>query len=149
MTTSQASSIKSYTESGYRMINRSLLKGVTTQEAEELAEAISTLPSFSGVSFRSIHIDEIGFYLNSLKANSEITFAAFSSTSQSEKVAAAFGNVLFTIQGKTGKDISAYSDAPAEKEILFTAGTTFVVKAVKAIKIAGRVYGLQVKLSEK
>lgn len=148
MTTTQSAAIKSYTESGYRHINRNLLKGVTTPEATTLAEALATVTPVAATTFRGMNIDEVDSYFVSLKKGETLSFATFLSTSKSQAIAEKFGNVQFTITGKSGRDIANLSDAPAEQEVLFPAGATFVIKAVKATKVAGRVFKIFVTISE-
>lgn len=142
--------IRNYTAHAYRQINSGLLKGQQPEGAAELAAALSALPAAAGTCFRTIWVDELDAYAAQVKASKALCFPAFTSTSRSEATARRFnGNVLFRIEGRTGRDIARYSDAPAEAETLFTMGTTFVVKSVKAKKIAGRVFSLEISLIEK
>lgn len=148
MTTTHAAAIKSYTESGYRHINRNLLKGVTTPEAITLTEALATVAPVAATTFRGMNIDEVDSYFASLKKGETLSFATFLSTSRNQAIAEKFGNVQFTITGKSGRDIANLSDAPAEQEVLFPAGSSFIIKAVKATKVAGRVFRVFITLSE-
>ncbi len=141
--------ITEYTAHAYRSINRSLLGGVITQQANELRDALNRLDPLPGTTYRTFWVDELEQYATALKTSQTITFDSFVSTSRLAEVAAKFkGNVKLTIQGRTGRDIAPFSDSPAEQETLFLPGLTFQIKRVRVVKIGGRVLVVEAELIE-
>ncbi|GAA4458739.1 hypothetical protein GCM10023189_31450 [Nibrella saemangeumensis] len=141
--------ITEFTRSTYRDINRSLLAGVNTQQAIQLIDAVSGLPTLPGTTYRTFWVDDIAGYTEQLKTSKLITFRAFTSTSRSKGVAEQFnGNVRLTIEGKTGRDIAAWSDNLAEEETLYLPELTCRIKKVRTIKIGGKVWAVEAELVE-
>ena len=145
--------ITEYTRSNYRDINRNLLKGIVTDQATELIEAVTELPALPGTTFRTFWVDDIAAYAEWLAENRQgkqpLRFDAFTSTSRIQAVAKRFnGNVRLTIQGKNGRDIAAMSDAPTEQETLYLPGLTCQISKVRTFKAAGRVLSVEVELME-
>ena len=141
--------ITEYTRSTYRDINRNLLAGVVTEQAAELIELVTELPTMPGVTYRTFYVDDIGHYVGLLKTSRIVTFAAFSSTSRSSVVASRFnGNVRLTIQGKTGRDIAPMSDKPAEQETLYLPGLTCQIVKIRTVEVSGQVWSVEVELIE-
>ena len=141
--------ITEYTRSTYRDINRNLLEGVVTEQAAELIEVVESLPTMPGATYRTFWMDDIAEYVERLKAGKTVTFAAFSSTSRSSVVASRFnGNVRFTIQGRSGRDIAGMSDKPAEQETLYLPGLTCQIGKIRTVKIGGKVWSVEAELIE-
>ena len=142
--------ITDYTRHNYRDINRNLLDGIVTEQAAELIEVVNSLPTLPGMTHRTFWVNDIAEYADRLKSSKTITFAAFSSTSRMQAVAKQFnGNVKLIIQGKTGRDIAAMSDNPAEQETLYLPGLTCSIAKVKIVKIGGKVWSVEAELVER
>ena len=141
--------ITEYTRSTYRNINRALLLGSTNEQTAELIEVVASLPVMPGITYRTFWTDDIAGYVERLRASRTVTFAAFSSTSRSQAVARHFnGNVRFVIQGKSGRDIAAMSDKPAEQETLYLPGLTCQITKIKTVKVGGQVWSVEAELIE-
>lgn len=141
--------ITEFTRSTYRDINHNLLNGIVTEQAAELIEIISNLPTLPGTTYRTFWMDGIAEYAERLRASRTITFSAFSSTSRSQAVAAKFnGNVKLTMVGKTGRDIAPVSDNPSEQETVYLPGLTCQIIKVKTIRIGGKVWAVEAELIE-
>lgn len=141
--------IAAYTREAYRTINHNLRQGIVTDQAAELVETLNTLPAAPGTTYRTFYVSEIDRYVGQLKQSPTLTFAAFTSTSRKQAVAAKFnGNVRMTIVGKTGRDIAPFSDAPAEAETLYLPGLLVRVKKLKTIKVGGKVWGIELEVYE-
>lgn len=89
-----------------------------------LNSALKKLPDYTGPVYRGTTLpDDV---LKSHTVDAEVTYAAYTSTSVS--VSSKFGGKhqlqIFSVHGK---NISAFSSAQTEKEVLFAPGTRFVV----------------------
>lgn len=92
--------------------------------------ALELLPSMSITLWRGISAD-VGA---SFKKNQIITWWSYNSCTSSVKVIENFlgsnsGSTLFLIEAINGKDISAYTQYPAEDEVMLPMGSTFRVKS--------------------
>lgn len=140
--------ITEYTTHNYREINRNLRNGIVTDQAAELIEVVSQLPAMPGLTYRTFWLDDLTEFVTTLRAG-VVRFRPFTSTSRSQAVAARFnGNVWLTIDGRSGRNIAPFSDAPAEVETLFLPGCVFRVVRVKQSRIAGKVGRIDVELIE-
>ena len=93
---------------------------------------------FSGTTYRGVQLseEEIIDYENDIGLWK--TWSAYTSTSQDQEVAEAFGNTLFIISltevrlnSQRAIDISPVSHYPKEREVLIPAGTVFQILSVK------------------
>ena len=140
--------ITDYTRSTYRSINRNLLAGITTEQVSELIEAVNSLPTFPGATYRTFWIDDLKSFIETLRVG-QIRLKPFTSTSRSQAVANKFnGNVKLTIQGKSGRDISPFSDAPAEVETLLLPGCNLRVTRVRTKKVGDHIIAVEADLIE-
>ena len=140
--------ITEYSRHNYREINYNLRNGIVTEEAAKLIEVVNQLPAMPGPTYRTFWLDGLTEFVATLRAG-VVRFRAFISTSRSQAVAARFnGNVWLTIDGKSGRDIAPFSDAPVEVETLFLPGCVFRVVRVKQSKIAGKVGRIDVEMIE-
>lgn len=145
--------ITDYTRHAYRDINRSLLNGVITEQAAELIEAVGSLPALPSLTYRSFHVSDLPAYVEWLRAHKQtkqiLTFAAFSSTSRLRRVADRFrGNVRLVIQGKTGRDIAQFSDAPNEEETLYLPGLKCQITKLRTVKVGQQIWSVEIELTE-
>ena len=141
--------ITEYTREAYRSINRNLLRGVVTEQANTLFDAVVALPLMPGTSYRTFTIDNIEQYVEEIKRSPVLTFAAFTSTSRLQPVALRFGgNVRLTIEGRTGRDIAVYSDAPREAETMFLPALQVRVRKIKTLRVGGQVVAIEVDVQE-
>ncbi len=146
--------IRQYTGFESRRLNAVLNRGEHPEGADELNAALQSLPALPGTAFRTIWVDDLDRYLAERKIARTITFPAFTSTSRSEIQARRFsGNVLFRIEGKSGRDIAPFSERPWEAETLFPAGMTFWVQKIKINKLTGpggvpQLWSLEIHLIE-
>lgn len=140
--------ITDYTRHNYRDINRNLLSSIVTEQAAELIEIVSHLPTAPGTTYRAFWVDDLKAFSDMLQVG-KISFRAFTSTSRSRAVAQQFnGNVRLTIEGQSGRDIAPFSDAPNEQETLFLPGRTFRVVRIKRNRIAGKIGSIDAELIE-
>jgi hypothetical protein len=111
-----------YTGPGYGEMNTSL-RGWGPLPDTELAErveavsaALAKLPKHEGIVYRGAFLDDakIAVY----RPGEIVTERAFTSTSV-ERAKRFPGNVEFVIRSRTGRDITAYSRAAHETEVLF------------------------------
>lgn len=141
--------ITDYTREAYRSINRNLLQGIVTEQANTLYNAVAALPTMPGTSYRTFAVNNIEQYIEQIKRSPVLTFVAFTSTSRLVPVALKFGgNVRLTIEGRTGRDIAVYSDAPREAETLFLPVLQVRVKKVKTLRVGGQVVAVEVDVQE-
>jgi hypothetical protein len=98
-----------------------------------LNEILSKLPDYNSEAptFRGCYLDKstLKLYEEAFEKDKIITETAFFSTSKSELVAKKeFAvNVMMTIRGKTGKDITLYAKNDREMEVLYMSNTQFEV----------------------
>ncbi|HRH59482.1 MAG TPA: ADP-ribosyltransferase [Chitinophagaceae bacterium] len=134
--------IYKYTNDGYAETNKILRQsqGKTfTEYAQLLQAALSKLPAFEGLVYRSVYLTEqvLQRYKEAAKNKEIIEEYAFSSTTINRDVAIFFKgengqtpNCLFYIYGKTGKHIELISKFGKEEEVLFMPNTQFEILIV-------------------
>jgi hypothetical protein len=92
-----------------------------------LSGALGRLPARPGTSYRGVDVTPaLLARFEALAPGDVVRFAGFTSTSSVETSALA-GEVMLVIRGRTGRDISALSLTPQEREVLFGPGTRFRV----------------------
>ena len=151
-TAEQAGSIKEYTASAYRPINGALRSGgKPTEEAAKhiaqldaamegasLPEDVTVYRGMTGSAF-----EQLFGSADKIKANSLLEDHGFLSSSMSEGVARQFSSIdrngilikIQTPKGSRAINVSKYSDAPNEREVLFSRDS--VLKVVKFDRKAG------------
>jgi hypothetical protein len=146
-TEAQAEAISRYTSAYYEEINQTLrgtgdLDNNERSEylgiSKDIADGLRALPNYTQETYRGTAVPkEIA---DKLTVGSTYTDKAFLSTSASKEIAESFSvskepeittNVLFSIQGKYGKDISKVSEEQDEKEILFSPSSKFKITSVE------------------
>lgn len=134
MTLAQKTALYSYTGNAYTSINKALwhhdedkiqsLKPII----DKASEALETLPSYKGKVFRGTSL--YGADLTKYIPGAKMQYAGFTSTSTAA-LGKFKGNTEIMIDclksGSAGKDISAFSAFPNEKEILFPPDSNFIV----------------------
>ena len=162
-TEEQAKAINTYTGSMYRDIN-GLLRGKkdfadpeykqqVQDIADKAAEGLRSLPDYKGETYRGTSLDNS--LIAKMKVGGTYSDKGFLSTSSSPGTADSFGGynstgktaVLFTIQGKHGKDISSASKFSDEKEILFNPSSKFKITSMEKkdgiLQVGMKQYGKQ------
>lgn len=138
LTQEEKDAILDYTGSSAQAVNGRLRDGQTGDPfmaslddlSDTLSSALAKLPDHQGVTYRGTGLSpEI---LDRIQPGGTFTDAGFGSSSidvnvAMERASWAETPVLFTIDGKSGKDITDLSSNHAEVEVLFDKGTTFDV----------------------
>ena len=147
-TEDQAEAINTYTGSMYRDIN-GLLRGAkqfgdpeyekkVQDVADKAAEGLRSLPDYKGETYRGTALNND--IIEKMKVGGTYSDKGFLSTSSNPDIADTFSNsnktegktqVLFTIDGKHGKDISSASKFGNEKEILFNPSSKFRITSME------------------
>jgi hypothetical protein len=105
-----------------------LESGYVGEALWSLVRGVERLPRFRGLVFRGYQAAEpLGNFLNRYEVGSISEWSTYSSASRRAENAF-FGNVLFAIQSKTGRELPDYKD---EQEIVFLPGTKFKVLAIE------------------
>lgn len=138
LTAEEAAAIRAYTGGTYRTLNNSLrghkyAGGPLLQAYVDAAQhGLAKMPKYSGISSRGMTMDEgkLRAMLSTYRSGAVVEDAAFISTSYGQE-AAFGGNVLMRITGKSGVNISQYSQYSSEREVLFMPGTRFHVDKVE------------------
>ncbi len=132
LTEDEASAIKYYTSDDRKInaLNKKLREGTATKNdkivEKVLNQALNKMPSYEGTVYRGIKISDVDGFIKRYTSGKEIDFSQFTSTSF-KKAESYYGNVKYEIISKTGKDVSALSSKPAEKEVLFKSDAKFKV----------------------
>ena len=127
--------IKGYTSRDYQKLNDALrskdeAKLSVVEPYINVAESgLSQMPSFSGVVYRGVDLDNLPDVLSKYKVGQTVTEDAFTSSSVTKK-ASFRRDTLMIIRSKSGKDVSILSDYPKQKEILFKPGMRFKVESI-------------------
>lgn len=168
LTFAEEEAIKLYTTQDYREVNAALgnyplRNGKRVTQAdwnvrqryihENLPTALSKLPAYKGVSYRTIEIapENMAKFIKEYKPGKGVSFANYVSTSvkgkgklgaKSAKEFLEQGGqsniVVYTIHGKRGRDIRGLSSLGGkEGEILFTHDSNFRVRNVTALPKGG------------
>lgn len=98
---------------------------------------MTKLPDFEGLVYRGVNLTrkELLKYIVANRVNEVLIEPTFISTSKSRLIAMEFGNTLFRIFSRTGKDIEKIAkfgtySPPNEKEVLFKPNRRFRVLEV-------------------
>lgn len=123
----------------WRPVNRALRAGDAGPAIEQyrdlLNNVLSRLPPHAGLVARSMDLDgdELTGFLDAhrraLETGEAIVYPGFTSTTDGPDIWA--GNVLYQIASHGGRAVSALSNEPEEREILFRAGTRFKVRRIE------------------
>ena len=144
LTTDEMVALRAYSKETWGPVNAAL----RIQNAREklrlagfidlMKSGLSKLPQYSGTVARTISlpIDEAAARY---REGATVVEDAFTSTTAGPGVAQREGNVAFTIQSASGRDISSIA-AHAEKEVLFPPGTAFQITRTQRIGNALRVW---------
>ncbi len=137
------SALSDYTGSGYRELNDALRSSAVdaSQQAriEAIERALQQLPPYDGPVVRGTNLP--AEVLAQYRPGEYIIEKGFMSTTMNPVVAqspAFAGNVEFRVLSSTGRDISAVSLFPSEREVLFPPGTRFLVLDKKVDPVTGR-----------
>ena len=135
--------IKGYTSADYQKLNDALRSKDTAKLKAvdpyiKVAESgLSQLPSFEGVVYRGVDLNDLPEVLSKYKVGQTITEDAFTSSSLTKR-ASFKRDTLMIIESKTGKDVSVLSDYPKQKEILFKSNTKFEVERISVDESTGK-----------
>ncbi|WID41976.1 minor head protein [Pseudomonas phage ZQG1] len=137
VTLEEVSAIKHYTGSAYRTLNDALRADAYSSNyrlqafVETAQHGMMKMPKFQGLSSRGMSLNDSALQnmLATYRKGAIVEDHAFISTSAGSN-AAFGGNVYMKIQGKTGVDISFFSNYPGEREVLFMPGTKFRIDNV-------------------
>lgn len=150
LTLEEKAAVNAYTDEQYKNVNAFLRgkkfsakhKKTLLEIADILSSALSKMkPYYTGTCYRGTDLDDIQIqiYRDAANAGEKVTHAFF--TSSSADPALAFeGNTTYIIKSKTGADVTTLSIHPAETEILFNKGVSFVVTLVKDKDATGKTY---------
>ncbi len=121
---SDFNAISRYSHDGYRELNDSFRNGNLhdvarqAQFSHDLSECLKALPEFEGLVYRGSDISLPGEIVDQYVPGRRYVERAY--TSATTDVTKEFGgNVLWVIDSKHGRDISAYSAYPQEAEVVF------------------------------
>lgn len=95
--------------------------------SDRVSAALAKLPPRPGTTYRGVDLP--GDALSNYEEGTVVTERAFTSTSTDPAIASGNfkGNAIIIISGKSGRDISEFSQYSYEKEILYDKGTKFYV----------------------
>lgn len=129
--------INSFTGSMYTDMRKYEWSGEGTAYVKQLSQsmnsALTKLPPYSGTTYRgmSISAGKTANYEALTTVGSVFKFNATSSSSESIDKAKGFGNHVFIINGKTGRDIQKMSHYKHEKEIVLLKDAQFKITKVQ------------------
>ncbi|MBI5497836.1 MAG: LysM peptidoglycan-binding domain-containing protein [Deltaproteobacteria bacterium] len=139
----EARAIHAYTMSGFKELNRALRSTDPAAIREHLPyvaalnRGLSRLPAYQGRVLRGLQLDNpaalVAQYRAHMAEGVPVVHHDFLSTTSAASAPTTLGrrNVVYDIQSRTGRDISALSYfGRAESEVLFAHGTAFRVEAV-------------------
>ncbi|AYF76581.1 hypothetical protein D7D52_25310 [Nocardia yunnanensis] len=116
-----------FSDLNHRLRNNLELDPDQQRLAADISSGLEKLPSFDGTVWRGTHLspEELARYVPGAK----VTEPSFTSSSRDPRRIFT-SNVEFVIHSESGRDISAISARPGEKEVLFKPDTTFEVRGV-------------------
>ncbi len=140
LTAEEAAAIRAYTGSTYRVLNTSLRGGKYASDSllqayvDAAQHGLAKMPKFTGLSSRGMSLNEsqLKNVLSTYHKGAVVEDAAFVSSSYGEN-AAFGGNVFMKITGKSGVNVSSFSNYGGEREVLFMPGTRFRIDNVEQI----------------
>lgn len=138
LTAEEVAAVRAYTGSTYRTLNSALRGGRYSSDphlqayVDAAQHGLAKMPKYKGLSTRGMTLDDgkLKAMLSTYRKGAVVEDSAFVSSSYGER-AAFSGNVYMRINGKTGVNISQYSQYQGEREVLFMPGTRFQVDEVK------------------
>lgn len=160
--------ISDYTEDGYHILNSSLVRpfprpASTLRWRDKIIEELALLPPYKGWVFSGAGLSNEEFAAIREQFGKNKEFPYFLSTSKEKSEAAEFIRkqdlkkdpnrtvVLFSIKSKSGRDISAQSVFPREKEVLFQPEIPFRVTSITRVvdeKVLGKKPFWKIELEE-
>ncbi|GAB0104454.1 hypothetical protein JMUB6875_34280 [Nocardia sp. JMUB6875] len=116
-----------FSDLNHRLRNGLELEPEQQKLVADITSGLEKLPAYDGTVWRGTHLtpEQIARYVPGEK----VTEASFTSTSRDPRRIFT-SKVEFIIHSESGRDISALSARPSEKEVLFKPGTTFEVRGV-------------------
>ncbi|UYA98755.1 hypothetical protein P9A53_gp11 [Xanthomonas phage vB_Xar_IVIA-DoCa6] len=140
LTMEEAAAIRAYTGNTYRALNGALRGGKYSSDphlqayVDAAQHGMAKMPKYKGLSSRGMSFNEtqLKAMLSTYRKGAVVEDAAFVSSSYGEQ-AAFGGNVFMKINGKTGVNVSQYSQYQGEREVLFMPGTQFRVDDIQQI----------------
>jgi hypothetical protein len=128
----QVEAVINYTGEGYKALNHALREQgaeaplADRRAADRLSHALLKLPKHEGTVYRGAFLEQpdVARYL----PGNIVTERAFTSTT-ADPARIFLGNAQFSIESKTGRDVTKLSSAPNEREVLFNQGARFQVLA--------------------
>jgi hypothetical protein len=147
--------LKYYSRHSYEL-NKELLKKRPAKEQLEVVAKINAslakLPPMKMTSYHGTAWRKSDWREQELAVGKDFSFKTFLSTTTKPKVAQNFAldkipmgygppneriKMIFTVEGKSGRDISKFSAWKSEREILFAPGIRFQVRSIKHTEIQG------------
>jgi hypothetical protein len=123
----------------HRQINEALWRrsppGETKVFARILNDALSKLPSVMRTVYRGWYSNSPDHFSRTYQVGRIFVWPGFTSTTRTAEKAY-IGNVLFRIRSLTGRSLQGVGAEEAEEEILFMAGTRFMVSGV-SVRVDG------------
>jgi SPP1 gp7 family putative phage head morphogenesis protein len=130
--------INMYSISSHKYVNRILRENDITEQGQSfinvLNRGLEKLKPVKTTVFRGANLtkEQLNSYLDAFKNNTPVTETAFTSTSLNKKTAERFGDTIFKIESKNGKNITVLSKyGDAESELLFKPDTKFKITETK------------------
>ncbi|MFE3984320.1 toxin glutamine deamidase domain-containing protein [Nocardia tengchongensis] len=116
-----------FSDLNHRLRNEFELSPEQQKLSTDIAAGLEKLPEYNGTVWRGTHLspNQLAVYVHGAK----ITEPSLTSTSRDPRRIFT-SNVEFIMHSESGRDISAISARPREKEVLFKPGTTFEVRGV-------------------
>ena len=138
LTAEEVAAVRAYTGNTYRTLNSALRGGKYASDphlqayVDAAQHGLAKMPKYKGLSSRGMSFNDgqLKAMLSTYRKGAVVEDSAFVSSSYGDR-AAFGGNVFMRINGKTGVNISQYSQYQGEREVLFMPGTPFRVDEVK------------------
>lgn len=140
LTAEEVAAVRAYTGNTYRALNTALRGGKYSSDphlqayVDAAQHGLAKMPKYVGLSSRGMSFSEsqLKAMLSTYRKGAVVEDSAFVSSSYGEQ-AAFGGNVFMKIKGKTGVNVSQYSQYQGEREVLFMPGTQFRVDEITQI----------------